>query len=156
MQGEFNSVGNHLQYRKKSIVFLPSFNAGGRKQHSGSPVTGFGQKKRNHFLFLAKLWFTKERWKLKALLIYHVKQRVIFLPLLCFHIIMLTACMGGIKEFLNKNNNFLLSTFIIHISRHPAGRWCRLPVTLHLFFFFCTPLICLAQLRAPLIAVPAG
>lgn len=40
------------------------------------------------------------------------------------------ACMGGIKEFLNKNNNFSLSTFIIPISKPPAGWRCRLPVTL--------------------------
>lgn len=31
------------------------------------------------------------------------------------------ACMGDSKEFLNKNNNFSLSAFIIDISKHPAG-----------------------------------
>lgn len=113
----------------------------------GQFSNSFWAEEKKSFPIPCELWFTKEHWKLKALLIYHVKQRVIFLPLLCFHIIMLTACMGGIKEFLNKNNNFLLSTFIIHISKRPAGWWCLLPVKLNLF---CTPLICLAQLRGPL------
>lgn len=52
------------------------------------------------------------------------------------------ACMGGIKEFLNKNNNFSLSTLIIHISKHPAGWRCRLPVTPSFLLSF----ICLCQL----------
>lgn len=50
------------------------------------------------------------------------------------------ACMGGIKEFLNKNNNFSLSTFIIHIGKHPAGgdcQWRSAPSFLLSFICLC-------------------
>lgn len=152
MHQELNHAGNRACYWKVSIVFSLSFSRTGRNS-IWTVSCSLWIYKWKQFPISCKLWFTKERWKSKALLIHHEKQRVISLPLLCFHIIMLTACTGGITEFLNKNNTFLHSTFIIHISSHPAGQWCLLPVTLNLFH---PPLICLAQLHVPLITVPVG